>query len=188
MKPNQQIKKEPGKYNALTFQKKFTTVTSISYIIDKPSRKDWLYHTSPLNHYRLNEKIQLISEQKKINHRSYKYQVRCPEFCDKPLFRFDSDGATHKNKNKPLGKQAVPPPHFNYYDDDGNSLAYQTEELKAATDGDLDDLSKFFNHFCYECWIVEPTSKPLTVVSGDSRKLYFKETNNDPLSNIKFDL
>jgi hypothetical protein len=185
-KPRIEIRDDYAKYKSLCFDKKVTSVNPVKFTQEKPSRPDYLYHVSPLKHgYRL-DLIALMAEQKKLNTSSYKFQIRCEAFCKSPLFRFDSDGSAHQNKNTPLGQQQILTPHFNEYDSEGNGHAYQTDEIIDVSCDDLKDMNRFFGIFCNECNIsLDDDSQPV-IIPGDSSLLNFDMDNADPLIDINF--
>jgi hypothetical protein len=183
-----QIKENYPHYKSLCFAQKTTTTDPVKFTRDKPSRPDTLYHESPLVHSSIPTDISLLAEQKKMNSCSYKFQIRCKDFCEQPLFRFDSDGAAHRNDELPLSKQQVTTPHFNSFDSEGRSIAYKTTELENVDYAALKDMIRFFQLFCQECFIVNEISELPGINSGDVRLLEFDLHNEDLLSDVNFEV
>lgn len=183
-----QIKERYDHYKSICFSQKKATVDPVKFTKDKPSRPDALYHESPLIHSFLPVDILLLAEQRKMNNCSYKFQIRCKDFCEKPLFRFDSDGAAHQNNDQPLSQQQVTTPHFNSYDAEGKPVAYKTPELDIIDYSELKDMGRFFELFCQECDIVNDDQAIPGISSGDVRILEFDLHNEDLLSDVNFEV
>lgn len=183
-----EIRDDFSKYQSLCYEKKLISRHPVTFSNDKPSRPDWLYNETVLKHsYRL-DGINLISQQKKVNNCSYKFQIRCADFCVEPLFRFDSDGSAHQNKHLPLGQQQVLTPHFNCFNGDGIPIAYQTDEIKIEDYSELKDIAKYFGIFCKETYIVVDGETVPGIEGGDMRILDLDLHNEDLLSDINFEL
>lgn len=187
-KPVIAIAEEFDKYTSLVFHDKVTFDKVIRFSRDKPSRKDTLYYEKHIEHRTLSDEMQLLAEQKRLDHNFYKFQLRCPAFCEKPIFRFDSDGSAHQNKGALLKEQQVPTPHFNKYDEKGRGTAYQTEKLKGVKYEDLQRIGEFFTLFCDECSLRFIDGSYPSIESGDTRILQLPVQSDDLLAGIKFPL
>jgi hypothetical protein len=183
-----EIKNNFTKYKSISYGKKITKINPITFNDNKPSRPDFLYHKSILVHTFNIDNVQLLAEQRKFNDCSYKFQIRCESFCVKPLFRFDSDGSTHQNRSLPLKVQQIPTPHFNYFNEDGKSVAFIPEEIKDVTYSDLRDMQKYFELFCKESYIVLDNNSFPTIIKGDQRELNLDLHNEDFLSDVNFEI
>ena len=126
-------------------------------------------------------------EQKKDIDTDFKFSLKCPPFCEKPLFRYDSSGPSHRNSNFqiPINEQKVPTPHFHKYWSDGKEIAYKTEALKDEVQRKaLEDISICIYHFMQEANI-EYENFQLNSFPGILP--FDKEAeNSDPLENITF--
>lgn len=106
----------------------------------------------------------------------------------KVLFRYDSDGPDHKNKVDyiPLPQQSVPTPHYHRFDNQGNLLAYQTEDMKdKAQSSYWKDIENAFDYFCQAGNIHAntPDDKPEIVVNTGSLPFDF---GDDPTNGLNF--
>lgn len=113
--------------------------------------------------------------------------MKCPPFCEKPLFRYDSSGPSHRNSNFqiPINEQKVPTPHFHKYWSDGKEIAYKTEALKDEVQRKaLEDISICIYHFMQEANI---EYENFQLNSSPGILPFDKEAeNSDPLENITF--
>ena len=126
-------------------------------------------------------------EQKKDIDTDFKFSLKCPPFCEKPLFRYDSSGPSHRNSNFqiPINEQKVPTPHFHKYWSDGKEIAYKTEALKDEVQRKaLEDISICIYHFMQEANI---EYENFQLNSSPGILPFDKEAeNSDPLENITF--
>lgn len=108
-------------------------------------------------------------------------------FTEKPLFRYDSSGPSHRNSNFqiPINEQKVPTPHFHKYWSDGKEIAYKTEALKDEVQRKaLEDISICIYHFMQEANI---EYENFQLNSSPGILPFDKEAeNSDPLENITF--
>ncbi|MFZ1528998.1 MAG: hypothetical protein WAT19_09625 [Ferruginibacter sp.] len=188
-KINRDIVKDFNKFISLVKDRKHTSERTITLNSQKPNRKDINYNESDLKHVILTDKIRLLIEVKRANYTSFKFKLRCETFTQEPYFRFDSDGAAHKNDNPaiPLKEQMVTTPHFNSFDNEGRSIAYKTEKLKNVSEAKaLEDISLCFAHFSHESNIRYPEDEITEIIPTPSTELKLDTNNDDILSNINF--
>lgn len=125
----------------------------------------------------------------KINNNSFfQFKLRYKEFIDNPIFRFDSDGDTHRNRidGVPLEEQQVLTPHFHKFNENGIEIAYKTDLLKnEETCKALEDIEYCIAHFFHECNIrLNEESFPSVKIM--SNPLGFSFQKEDPNQNIVF--
>lgn len=119
-------------YLSIIKSRKFCNENPIFFDGDKPTRKDFFYAKKEITKRSLPKTLSLIVEQRKLDTTSFKFNLRCVAYFDKPLIRFDSDGPAHQNLG-PLKKSSITTPHFNAFDKSGKEIAYHTKELKNKT-------------------------------------------------------
>ena len=106
------------------------------------------------------------------------------------LFRYDSNGPTHKNSlpHIPLSEQIVTTPHFHKYDNNGFFIAYKTDLLKDSKHSiPLRDIEFGFPYFCQEGNITSVSSEELpTLQVIKEGELPFDYDDIDPLDGIIF--
>lgn len=188
-KVNKNILNNLTQYHSLVNGRKNTTEKVLAFNSKKSSRKDLLYLESPVNHVSMQDEIILMIETKINNPKSFKFQFRCSSLCEKPFFRFDSDGAAHKNYDPsiPLKLQMVTTPHFNAYDNDGRSIAYKTRTLLDENEAKaLEDINLSFVHFCFESNTRYPLDDFSEISPVPVGELGVISNNEDILSNIRF--
>jgi len=186
---NEEIKNNYVTFEGLLKNRKYTVEKHIYLNEKKPNRKDTNFYNDVLSYKP--HKVHLIIEARQDVATCFRFKLRCEHFTKVPYFRFDSDGATHRNinKNLPLVEQVVTTPHFNSFDEDGNSIAYKTVELKDNTTRDilLKDISLCFAHFCHETNIRYPEEDFSEVIPYPSSMLPLDIKYDDPLANVDFD-
>ena len=187
-KINAEIKRDFGTFKNLLTDRKNTTDRVIYLNTTKPNRKDTNYYNEQLSY--APKSVRLIIEARQNVKTCFRFKLHCQEFTKEPYFRFDSDGATHRNTDKslPLPKQIVKTPHFNSYDDQGVGLAYRTKELEdpKAEAILLNDISLCFAHYCHESNIRFFDEDFSDIIPYANYLLPFHTTNEDPLANINF--
>lgn len=185
---NSEIKSDFGTFVTLLNNRKHTTEKLIYLNNKKPTRDDTNYYDEHLS-YTLN-KVKLIIEARQNVKTCFRFKLRCEEFTKEPYFRFDSDGATHRNLDKtlPLSKQIIKTPHFNTFNKDGIGIAYRTNELEnPVTEGILmKDITLCFAHFCHESNIRFPLEDFSEIIPYPNDILPLDTNNEDPLANINF--
>lgn len=116
----------------------------------------------------------------------YQFQLRSPDICQKPFFRLDVSGVTHRNKrpDTPLIKQPIETPHFQCYDEFGINMAYQTEDLKNPIT--VEKIRKNINYgmllFCEESITFASERKPPYIIRNENT--LFIDEDIDPLYNV----
>lgn len=187
-KINAEIQSDYTTFVNLVNDRKHTTEKLIYLNDKKPNRQDTNYYDRHLS-YPLKD-IKLIIEARQNVKTCFRFKLRCEEFTKEPYFRFDSDGATHRNLDKtlPLSKQIIKTPHFNTFDKGGNGIAYRTDELEnPSTEAVLlNDITLCFAHFCHESNIRFPQEDFSEIIPFPSDILPLDTNNEDPLANINF--
>tara|TARA_B110000211_G_C13886840_1_gene467717 strand:- start:225 stop:797 length:573 start_codon:yes stop_codon:yes gene_type:complete len=159
-------------------------------IVLQPKRNngDWLKQSNQIIHSTINENITLIVE-KKISLYKYGIKLHCPDFTEKPYFRFDSDGPAHRNKTElPLSEQKITTPHFNTYDEKGQEFAYKSDALKSEKDAKaiIENLDFGISHFFQETNIKTNGKEEFPKIKVNEPELFEIEPKTDPLSGIDF--
>lgn len=154
----------------------------------KENNKDWLKTSTKIDHSTIPENINLIVEKKRS---VYKYGIKlhCPNFTEKPYFRFDSDGPSHRNKTEvPLTQQIITTPHFNTYDDKGQEFAYKSDALLNKLDAKaiVDNIDFGISHFFQETNILTNGKEEYPEIKVHELELFEIEPDNDPLNGIEF--
>lgn len=87
-----------------------------------------------------------------LNSVYYKYNLRifAKSLHPKPFIRFDSTGATHKNRNHDLTlvESIIPTPHFQKLTKNENWFAFRTPVIDQYEDQIKTDISFGAQHFC----------------------------------------
>ncbi|OLY92467.1 hypothetical protein SAMN05444008_102420 [Cnuella takakiae] len=181
------IAEDFSKYEMLVYDLKKIFQQTIRFSQDKPTRKkDMLWYENLLEHSSIKDQVFFMAEQKKVDQNFYKFQLRCPSYCEKPIFRFDSDGSAHQNKSEKLKLQSVPTPHFNKFNNKGESIAYQTPELENIDYSELQRIGDFFVLFCEQCHLRYIDGTFPFIESGDTRIFQLPVQADDLLEGIKF--
>lgn len=185
---NADVKSDSATFRTLLNDRKHTTERIIYLNDTKPSRQDTNYYDQQLSY--AFKPVRLIIEARQNIKTCFRFKLHCQEYTKEPYFRFDSDGATHRNsdKNLPLPKQIVKTPHFNTFDNNGVELAYRTNELENPTTEAilLNDISLCFAHYCHESNIRFPQEELSEVIPFPMYILPLDTSNEDPLANIDF--
>lgn len=120
----------------------------------------------------------------------YSFQMVSDKFKKGVIFRYDSEGGTHKNEAPfiPLEEQSVTTPHFHKYDDKGYFLAYKTDLLNDPKQVEhLFDIDLGFPYFCQEGIIYANDDFDLPKIKVYREGCFsFEKENKDPLEGIKF--
>jgi len=186
---NLDIAQNFSKFERLLGDKKHTTESQISLDKTKPNRHDINYAEMEVEHTELDDKITLIIESKKNNHKDFKFKLRCPSLSQTPFFRYDSDGPTHFNRNSdvPLIQQMITTPHFNSFDNAGRNIAYKTDKLLDEKEAKaLEDLNFSFIHFCFESNLRYPLDDFTSIKPTPDSEFSFEVDRKDILSNLNF--
>jgi len=163
---------------------------SINPIVLEPKKNngDWLIQSTKIDHFTIKENITLIVE-KKLSLYKYGIKLHCPNFTEKPYFRFDSDGPAHRNKTElPLSEQKITTPHFNTYDEKGQEFAYKSDTLKSEEDAKaiVENLDFGISHFFQETNIKTNGKTEYPEIRVDNPELFEIEPETDPLNGIEF--
>ena len=148
-----EIKTNYNLYTTLLKKRKTAPKEQILIVNPKISNKNYLENIFVISHSTLPNSIDFIVTVKAINRKYFSFKLKCRELSEKPFFGYDSDGATHRNEkeNIPLIEQMVSTPHFNYYDEDGQRMAYKSEKLKDEKETlALEDINLSIVHYCHE--------------------------------------
>lgn len=122
------------------------------------------------------------------NHKFFQFKLRCKDLSQRPFFRYDSDGDTHRNydENIPFSEQQVPTPHFHFYNDKGVNIAYKTTQLlNEAERKALEDINLCIAHYCNEANI-RWKEEDFPSISILPATLQLEVVEEDPNSNVNF--
>lgn len=174
-------------FKDLSYEEKNISTNPI-ILVPKRNNRDWLKKTIKIDHLTIEENITLIVE-KKLSFYKYGIKLHCPNFTEKPYFRFDSDGPAHRNKTElPLSKQIITTPHFNTFDAKGQEFAYKSDTLKSEKDAKaiVDNLDFGISHFFQETNIKTNGKAEYPEIKVDEPELFEVELKTDPLNGIDF--
>jgi hypothetical protein len=142
-----------------------------------------------VKHSTISHKMLFCVESDITNARNFKLKLWCNEKFECPLFRFDSDGATHRNNdpNIPLDQQAITTPHFHKFNKDGIEYAYKTSELNDTEQKEkiVNDINLAAILFCREANLVT-TTNPSIIQVPSSELPFTPTTSTDPTKNVTF--
>ncbi len=157
-------------------------------IKDFANNSHMLQAESTIQHVIIKDRIILMINVKINDHNFFQFKLRCKSLCDTPFFRYDSDGASHRNydANIPLAQQQITTPHFHYFNEHGVSIAYKTDKLLNKQEKRaLEDINLCIAHFFHECNIV-PDNDLYPTILINSSELPLDFSVDDPLTNINF--
>ncbi len=120
------------------------------------------------------------------NKNNFKFKLFSRQFMNEPYFRYDSIGATHRNRlpGVNIRKQRVSTPHFHKYDNEGRVIAFKTPELNDQNLSEqLKDPVNCFYHFCDTANV---KAKDNTCIDLSISTFVQPEVQEDPLLNIDF--
>ncbi|MBU2947410.1 hypothetical protein [Zobellia uliginosa] len=186
-KVNNEVKDNYELLQKLTYGPK-NLATDLIILQPKKNNLDWLKQSAKIDHLIIDENITLIVE-KKLSLYKYGIKLHCPNFTEKPYFRFDSDGPAHRNKTElPLSEQKITTPHFNTYDDKGQEFAYKSDALKSEEDAKaiVENLDFGISHFFHETNIETNGKAEYPEIKVDEPELFEIEPETDPLNGIDF--
>jgi len=176
-------------YSDLLSNRKSVNEKVIDISNAKPTNKNFLINDNVLlKHITLVNEIVFISEVKARNYKYFHFKIKCVSLSDVPFFRYDSDGAAHRNydDNIPLAQQQITTPHFHNFNIDGVSLAYKTKELlNDASRQALEDISLCVAHFCHE-GNIRLGKDDFPSISILSKTLGLTMTEDDPNAGVNF--
>lgn len=162
--------------------------TKLIILEPKRNNRDWLIKTTKIDHSTIDENITLIVE-KKLSLYKYGIKLHCPDFTEKPFFRFDSDGPAHRNKDElSLSEQKITTPHFNTYDENGQEFAYKSLVLKNEKDSKaiVENIDFGISHFFQETQIKINGKEDYPEIKVNEPELFEIDSETDPLNGIDF--
>jgi hypothetical protein len=186
-KVNQKIKDNFKYYNKLVIGNKTIKKSPITLNQDA-NNKSYKQKSVEVEHISEQEEIAFVVEMKKNDSKNFKFKLRAKDFTGNPLFRFDSDGDTHKNSipGIPLEKQQITTPHFHKFHESGKEIAYKTEHLeRVETAIALQDINLCAAHFCHEANL-RLNKDEFPKIESHPNQFDFDKENDDPHNNISF--
>lgn len=134
------------------------------------------------------DEMVLMVDVKVNNHDFFQFKLRYKSYLPTPIFRFDSDGETHRNKIEgiELKDQAITTPHFHKFTENGIEIAYKTDKLLDPKESKaLEDINLCIIHFFHESntRLKDDEFPEIRIMSNT---LGFKTTKEDPNQNINF--
>ena len=182
------IKDDFKTYTELKVKRKTVLLSPIDVEKVKERHKSFVVGNSNVSHQTIQKNLNFEVEVKIDNSKDFKFKLFCSDIFERPFFRFDSAGATHKNNDPeiPLREQQVETPHFHEFNNKGIEIAYKTAALKSAIQLPLlEDINICIQHFCEEA-NMRHNKYDFPVVNLLKGELGLKFTNNDPLQNVAF--
>lgn len=174
-------------YNSLLRERK-SIFDELIEISNPSNNANYLEKTTSLKHTSQSNEILFIVNVSISNHKFFKFKLRCKDLSDRPFFRYDSDGVTHRNydSNIPFKEQQIPTPHFHFYNENGVNIAYKTSHLKNELECKaLEDINLCIIHYCHEANIrLQENEFPSISISPATLQFDLFET--DPNSNVNF--
>jgi hypothetical protein len=185
----QEIRDNYPLYTELLKKRKSSLAQVIEISSVKPTNRHFLINDRVLlKHSTLSHEIFFISEVKARDYKYFLFKVLCNALCKIPFFRYDSDGATHRNYDEriPLSKKKVTTPHFHRFNSEGLSIAYKTKELLIeGSKKALEDIELCVAHFCHE-GNIRSGEDSFPQIKILSKTLGFKMVDNDPNAGVNF--
>jgi hypothetical protein len=182
------VKEDYSLYNRLLEERKsvFTEVIEVNKV---GNNANTLSKIEDVEQQVITEQVILIVDVKLNNHNFFQFKLRCKDYIPNPFFRFDSDGETHRNRVQgiPFEEQAITPPHFHKFNEDGIEIAYKTDKLLDERESKaLEDINLCIIHFFHESNTrLKEEDFPEVKILSNSLGLSFK--SNDPNENIDFE-
>jgi hypothetical protein len=181
------VKEDYSLYNRLLEERKsvFTEVIEVNKV---GNNANTLSQIEDVKQEVLSEEVILIVDVKLNNHNFFQFKLRCKDYIPNPFFRFDSDGETHRNRIEgiPFEEQAITPPHFHKFNENGIEIAYKTDKLLDEKESKaLEDINLCIIHFFYESNTrLKEDDFPEVKIMSNSLGLSFK--SEDPNENIDY--
>lgn len=184
---NEEIKNNYDNYVQFIYNEKYIEERVILVKEINPNNiKELIYQTPIMSKHPFGN-TKLLIEAPKCLSGKFSAKILTDKIANRMLFRYDSDGGTHRNKydDIPLENQSVTTPHLHKYDEQGRFLAIKTDaimhdELKAR------DIETGFHIFCDE-------GRLLSSKTGDYPKAFIGEMTKslfddekDPCEGVKF--
>ncbi len=184
-----EIKSNFGMYSTLVKERKAIKENPVTISQIKKSNIHFLESQAAIvKHCILVEEIFFVTEVRILNYKDYHFSLRCPSLSQTPFFRYDSEGAPHRNNDEgiPLKEQMVETPHFNCFNSEGENIAYQTELQKDKINAKkLEDISQGVIHFFDESntRLNENDYPLISILPGT---LQIPITKSNPLEGVNF--
>lgn len=181
------VKEDYTLYNRLLEERKsvFTEVIEVDKV---GNNANTLSQIEDVKQKVLSEEVILIVDVKLNNHNFFQFKLRCKDYIPNPFFRFDSDGETHRNRIEgiPFEEQAITPPHFHKFNENGIEIAYKTDKLLDEKESKaLEDINLCIIHFFHESNTrLKEDDFPEVKIMSNSLGLSFK--SEDPNENIDY--
>lgn len=181
------VKEDYSLYNRLLEERKsvFTEVIEVNKV---GNNANTLSQIEDVKQEVLSEEVILIVDVKLNNHNFFQFKLRCKDYIPNPFFRFDSDGETHRNRIEgiPFEEQAITPPHFHKFNENGIEIAYKTDKLLDEKESKaLEDINLCIIHFFHESNTrLKEDDFPEVKIMSNSLGLSFK--SDDPNENIDY--
>ena len=188
MKVNIKVRDNYKSYCSLIDEEKILLNNKIVLDEKKNSRPDYKEKNTPTYSDVLPDDIIFTIQQKETEEKDFKFILRCVPFCERPFFRYDSTGPSHRNSNLPIPieEQQVPTPHFHRFVADGKEIAYKTKVLLDEKQSKvLEDISMCVLHLMQEANI---KFENFDLISTPGVLPFKMEENIDPLENVQFDI
>ncbi|UNY99858.1 hypothetical protein MQE36_05795 [Zhouia spongiae] len=181
------VKEDYSLYNRLLEERKsiFTEVIEVNKV---GNNANTLSQAEDVEQEVITEQVILIVDVKLNNYNFFQFKLRCKDYIPNPFFRFDSDGETHRNRIEgiPFEEQAVTPPHFHKFNENGIEIAYKTDKLLDEKESKaLEEINLCIIHFFHESNTrLKQDDFPEVKISSNSLGLSF--TSDDPNENIDY--
>lgn len=149
--PSIVIKESYNTYQTL-LQGHKNTVSKRIVLENTGNNKNYAEQTAKVIHNEFeSHELRLVVRVSMYDSERFEFKLLCQGYYPEPIFRFETDGATHRNLHIPLKVQAVPPPHFHKFHESGYNIAYKTPQLEEKNSADaLKDVTLCIHHFCHE--------------------------------------
>ena len=188
MKVNIKVRDNYKSYCSLIDEEKILLNNKIVLDEKKKNIPEYKEKNTPTYSDVLPNDIIFTIQQKETEEKDFKFILRCVPFCERPFFRYDSTGPSHRNSNLPIPieEQQVPTPHFHRFVADGKEIAYKTKVLLDEKQSKvLEDISMCVLHFMQD---VNIKFENFDLISTPGVLPFKMEENIDPLENVQFDI
>jgi len=190
-KPVKEIKENYFKYRKLLGEAKTSSVSLIVLDEIKGNHNNTRIKKVVICHSTLPDKLELTIESKVENDKDFKFNLRAPEYTDKPFFRFDSDGLSHYNRapDIELPEQKIETPHFHKFDSKGRNIAYKTNSLKKENECKalLEDINLCMAHYCDESKTYYNKGEYIEIIQTPPNELNFDSNFDNPLEGVIYE-
>lgn len=182
------VKEDYQFYRELVIDEKVIRTKMLYVSEDRPNNKNYLEATEGVQHTKHKDDISFIINVKRQNFKYFQFKLKCKSLSDKPYFRYDSDGGTHRNygTDLPLEEQKVDTPHFHRYNEDGINIAYKTPAIKGEGNREqYEDIHQCIDIFCNEANLRSSDGYTPSIII-EPFALQLKHIQEDPNSNVNF--